>query len=118
MTLRDTLLEACQILREGGTLDSRALDQWQHELEQRYVEFEEELQNAALPAGFGSLEQLLQQSFGEFQEALEALRIAFEEDSPELAAWIQEKTQDADETLRQVRQSLEEYSSMLSEESN
>jgi hypothetical protein len=115
LTLRDAILDACQVLREGGAVLPEAIDHLEEQLEERKTCLLDQL--GPFPAGLESLQTLLEAALTQFGDALQALRLASEDDAPELAGWIQEKTQDADESLRQVKQSLQDYSRMLSEES-
>lgn len=116
MRLADSLFEACQIVRQGGQLLPEACEALQAAVDARGVWLFRQLDAAALPLGLDNLRQLVQEALSDCSDAVGALSVACQEDSPEFAGWALEKAQCADETMRRVRQLLEEYSAMLCEE--
>lgn len=73
---------------------------------------------SSLPSNLGTLRQEFLQASLAFEDALDALELAFSEDTPEMADWIVIKAQDADEALRSIEQTILQHSTMLSEESD
>jgi hypothetical protein len=104
---------ACEGLREGATIGTAELGAVRALLRERRRELE-----SNLPSNLGPLrEEFLQASLA-FEDALDALELAFAEDTPEMADWIVIRAQDADETLRSIEQTILQHSTMLSEESD
>lgn len=104
-------LHACQGLRQGASADPELLAQVRVLLQQRRAQME-----AEFPSQLGRLQASFLEAAAAFEEALDALELAFVEDTPELSGWIATRAQDADETLRFVEQQVLEHSQMLSEE--
>lgn len=104
---------ACQGLREGAVMGTAELGAVRALLRERRHDLE-----GSLPANLGLLrEEFLQASLA-FEDALDALELAFSDDTPEMADWIAIRAQDADETLRSIEQTILQHSTMLSEESD
>ncbi len=105
--------DACQGLREGAIMGASELGAVRALLRERRQNLEQ-----TLPANLGKLRQEFLQASLAFEDALDALELAFSEDTPEMADWIAIKAQDADETLRSIEQTILQHSTMLSEESD
>ena len=113
MSLGQELRQAAELLRQGGTLTELGQVHLEQQLQLRQEALLAELE---LPPGLDQVQELLHQTLEEYQEAWQALRLAFGEDTPELANWVESKIQEADDTLRLLRQTLNEFSHMLNEE--
>lgn len=113
MSLGEALYEACRVVRDGGTLDASDLAR---EVAERHRAYGSRLQG--LPEGLGRLQELIDIAFGDYGEAVAMLRVACEEDTPELAQWAMEKSLSGRDTMRRLRQLLEEYSQALCEEAD
>lgn len=116
MSLALVLHDLCKLLRDGGQVEPQAWPPLEEQLLERTAALEDRLGDEVAATGLPVLSELLQEATSDFREAIVALKLAFQEDGPELASWIQERVQNADETLRRVRQLLLEYSAMLCEE--
>ena len=110
MSLGEALYEACRVVRDGGTLDASELAV---EVARRH-----EAMGARLPEGLGKLRELVDIAFGDYAEAVAMLRVACDEETPELAQWAMEKSLSGRDTMRHLRQLLEEYSQALCEEAD
>ena len=115
MSLGDALYEACLVVREGGWLDVSDLTR---EVKVRHRALQQRLQQADLPSGLGKVEELVEIAFGDWTEAVTMLGVACQEESPELARWALEKSLNGSDTMRRLRQLLEEYSQALCEEAD
>ncbi len=113
MSLSQELRQVTELLRSGGSLTEEGLHHVESQLLRRQQDLLQELQ---LPVGLDQVQQLLSQTLEEYQVAWQALRLAFSEDTPELASWVEDKVQEADDTLRLLRQTLNDFSHMLNEE--
>lgn len=113
MSLGEALYEACRVVRDGGTLDASELAR---EVTERHRAMGARLRG--LPEGLVRLQELVDIAFGDFGEAVAMLRVACDEDAPELAQWAMEKSLSGRDTMRGLRQLLEEYSQALCEEAD
>ncbi len=118
MTLPELLFAGVDALRAGDLLQREQmepiLDSARDQLEDWLERLEEE---ASLP-GLEALESAFREAVELFFEAVDYLELAVEEDIPELADVISGRTQDALDTLRQVRQQAQRQNQMLSAESD
>lgn len=113
MSLGEALYEACRVVRDGGTLDASDLAR---EVAERHRSLSARLEG--LPEGLVRLQELVDIAFGDYAEALAMLRLACAEEAPELAQWAMEKSLSGRDTMRGLRQLLEEYSQALCEEAD
>lgn len=110
MSLGDALYEACRLVRDGGTLDASELAR---EVESRQRELK-----GRLPRRLGRLQELLDLAFEDFGDAVAMLRVACDEEMPELAQCAMRKALNGRDSMRGLRQLLEEYSQALCEEAD
>lgn len=115
MSLGNALYEACLVVREGGWLDVSDL---RREVKTRHQSMLARLEQAHLPGGLGKVGELVEIAFGDWTDAVTMLGVACQEDSPELARWALEKSLSGADTMRRLRQLLEEYSQALCEEAD
>lgn len=113
MSLGEALYEACRVVRDGGLVEPGDLAE---EVRRRHLAMGQRLEG--LPAGLGRLRELVDIAFGDYTEAVAMLGVACAEDSPELAHWAMEKSLAGRDTMRRLRQLLEEYSQALCEEAD
>lgn len=118
MTLPELLFAGVDALRAGDYLHKERmetiLDSAREQLEDWLDKIEDEV---ALP-GLEPLEAAFREAIELFFEAIDYLELAVEEDIPELADIVSGRTQDALDTLRQVKQQAQRQNQMLSAESN
>ncbi len=118
MTVSELLFAGVDALRVGDLLSPQRmapildaardqLDDWLDKLEEQPV----------LP-GLEALDVAFREAIEMFLEAIDYLELAVEEDIPELADMISARTQDALDTLRQVRQQAQRQNHMLSAEAD
>lgn len=108
MSLGDALYEACRVVRDGGALDPSEMAR---AVAERRLE-------TALPQELGSLQALLDSAFSDFGDAVAMLQVACAEEMPELAQWAMEKSLSGRDSMRRLRQLVEEYSLVLCEEAD
>ncbi|MBS2039361.1 hypothetical protein JST97_30530 [bacterium] len=113
MSLGEALYDACRVVRDGGWLDPSELSQAVHQRHQAM-----NLRLASLPAGLARLRELSDIAFADYSEAIATLSLACSEDSPELAHWAMQRSLDGRDTMRRLKQLLEEYSQALCEEAD
>lgn len=113
MSLGKALYEACRIVRDGGTLDAGELAE---QVAARQRALAARLQG--LPEGLVRLRELVDIAFQDYGEAVAMLRVACDEEVPELAQWAMQKSLSGRDTMRRLRQLLEEYSQALCEEAD
>ncbi|MBX3168843.1 MAG: hypothetical protein KF760_15615 [Candidatus Eremiobacteraeota bacterium] len=113
MSLGEALYEACRLVRDGGTLDASSLAR---EVAERHQAMSARLQE--LPDGLVRLRELADIAFDDYSEAVTMLRVACDEETPELAQWAMERSLSGRDTMRRLRQLLEEYSQALCEEAD
>lgn len=116
MTLPDFLFQSVDSLRAGDYLLPEEvlplLESARDQLEEWAVRVEDD----PLPEGLEALSEATVEALECFAEALDYLELAAREDIPELADSISEKTQDALDILRDVRQRSQTQHTILSEE--
>ncbi|ODT63219.1 hypothetical protein ABS71_14570 [bacterium SCN 62-11] len=108
MSLGEALYEACRVVRDGGTLDASEMAR---AVAERRLE-------TALPPQFRGLQDLLDSAFSDYGDAVAMLQVACDEEMPELAQWAMEKSLSGRDTMRRLRQLVEEYSQALCEEAD
>ena len=108
MSLGDALYEACRVVRDGGTLDASEMAR---AVAERRLE-------TALPPKLIGLQELLDSAFSDYGDAVAMLQVACHEEMPELAQWAMEKSLSGRDTMRRLRQLVEEYSQALCEEAD
>lgn len=118
MTLPELLFAGVDALRAGDYLHKERmeaiLDSAREQLDDWLDKIEDEV---ALP-GLEALETAFREAIELFFEAIDYLELAVEEDIPELADIVSGRTQDALDTLRQVKQQAQRQNQMLSAESD
>ena len=116
MTIDEFLYRSADALRNGDYLLPEvvlpAIDDGRDSLE----ELGEKLESDPSPPGLEGLDEALMEAYNLFADALDLLEVAVEEDIPELSAEILSRTQDARETLREVRRQAENHNTALQEE--
>lgn len=116
MNLGDFLFEAADGLKRGDHFDletvEEAVEQMLDHLELACDQIEEE----ELPDGLESLEQAFFEAARLFSESADMLLLAVSEDIPELHTYVSSRAQDAIDTLRAIRQTVETQNSILVEE--
>lgn len=117
MTIDQFLYETADSLRRGDHVVPDvvlpAIDDARDSLE----ELAEKLEQDPSPAGLEGIDEAMMEAYNLFAEALDLLELAVEEDIPELSAEILTRTQDARETMREVRRQAENHNHALQEES-
>lgn len=114
MLLGDFLQEAAAALAAGDSLDPDQIEETalaiQEQLESLCERPDEPLQ------GLESLDDALIEAASLYSEAVDLLVLAVVEDIPQLHTAVSERAQDATDTLRALRQSVELQCTMLAEE--
>lgn len=113
MSLGNSLYEACRVVREGGWVDTTGLSE---QVSRQHQTLSARLMG--LPSGLDRLSELVDLAFGDYAEAVAGLRLACSEEAPELAHFAMQKSLDGHDTMRRLKQLLEEYSQALCEEAD
>ena len=116
MRASDFLFQAADALARGDLLDPEGTGQQVEAFQVHLEEICEQGEQNPSPEGLEALDEALVEAANLFSEAADLLMLAVNEDIPELATIIKERTQDAVDTLRALRQNAEQQTTMLTEE--
>jgi hypothetical protein len=117
VTIEDFLYDAADRLRNGDFLLPESVLPIIEESRETLETMACELEDSPSPQGLEAIDEAMLEAFNLFAEALDLLELAVEDGIPELAPEILSRTQDARETLREVRRQAETHNQTLQEES-
>lgn len=116
MKLEDFFYEAADGLRRGDYFDPKVVENAVDELLDHLEKACQKVENEGMPEGLEALEGAFIEAAQLFSEAADLLVLAVNEDVPELHSHVSARAQDAVDTLRMIRQSVELQNTMLVEE--
>lgn len=118
MTISELLFSGVDALRVGDFLSPDRMAPILDDARDQLEDWLERLEQEPKLTGLEPLDSAFREAIEIFFEAVDYLELAVEENIPELADIISSRTQDALDTLRQVRQQAQRQNHMLSAESD
>ena len=116
MKLDEFFFEAADGLKRGDYFEPEVVENAVDEILDHLEKTCERVEGEGMPEGLEALEGAFFEAAQLFSEAADLLVLAVHEDVPELHSFVSSRTQDALDTLRAVRQSVELQNTMLVEE--